>query len=128
MSRLRRFASLLALPILFQLVLGANAVACTDQASVSTAAHATTSAMPGMDMSQPERGKSSQSDHSRQTPCDRPLGPSNCQPLAPCASGALVADDVVAPQFARIACDPSVLVVLTPRSHTTRPELPPPRA
>lgn len=129
MRRLRRFATLLFLPLSVQLMLAAKAVACVAQRSDISVSQASMSSMPGMQM--PDASKSTHDSHSpnpKRFPCNRPFGGGDCQPLAACASGALAAScqrisAVDVRQHTVLA-----LVVLAPASRTTPPELPPPRA
>ena len=122
---LRRFAFLLFAPLIFQLGLAANAVACVSERGSS----ATAIDMAGMNMP----GLQSHGDHhnparSKHVPCNQPWGPTGCQPLAACAPGAIVPIQVALHPSAHAAHAVDVLVVLAPPSRTTPPELPPPRA
>jgi hypothetical protein len=127
MVRLRRFATLLFLPLAFQLALASKAVVCVSQ-RVSSSATAP-SDMDGMNMSGAQMpGDRSGSQHSRQAPCNRPFGPSDCQPLAACASGAVVPTQFAPCVVESFAHRVDALIVLAPASRGTPPELPPPRA
>jgi hypothetical protein len=127
MPRLRRFAPLLFLPLVFQLALAAKAVACVNQPA-STSAKASTN-MPGMDMSGTQTLRDDvDSQHSRQPPCNRPFGFGDCQPLAGCASGVLAPTQSASNDVAGAAHSVAILIMLAPPSRSTPPELPPPRA
>jgi hypothetical protein len=127
MMRLRRFAHLLVLPLGFQLALATRAVVCVGQ-RVSSAATAS-SDMRGMHMSRTQTSSDrSESQHSKQAPCNRPFGPGDCQPLATCASGALASTPSIPRDFEPVAHGVDVLIVLAPLSRSTQPEPPPPKA
>lgn len=135
MRRLRRFASVLILPLALQLALSAKAIACVRQQSnvgASGQAMPGMPGMPGMPVTTAQAGQSkndrSRSDHSKQAPCNGPFGAGECQPLAVCASGAIVPARLSVPAIAARAHTATTLVVIAPPSPTTAPELPPPRA
>jgi len=129
---LRRFGSLLVLPLAFQLVLAVKAVACVYQpqgGQVMATSAQSNGDMGGMTM--PDAAAPSHSANSNApspSPCDRPFGPANCQPLAACSGAALVPDDatervLIAPTHERAV----PLHVIAPASRTDGPEPPPPR-
>ncbi|MEP7383227.1 MAG: hypothetical protein ABI910_16165 [Gemmatimonadota bacterium] len=129
MRRLRQFGILLALPLLFQFVLAAEAIGCVEGTAGQATGRAGTDAMPGMDMppvsTVPASNDSSSPDRA---PCNGPFGPGTCQPLAACSLAAMTLTDarVAEPELARSPLPESV--VLAPHSRTTRPALPPPKA
>jgi len=127
MPRLRRFASVLFLPLVFQLALAAKAVACVNQRTPSPASASTNMADMDMSGTQWQRGDKGP-EHPKQPPCNRPFGSGDCQPLASCASGVLAPTQSATPEVASIAYGIDALVVLAPPSRGTPPELPPPRA
>ena len=123
MPRLRRFASLLILPLAFQQALAANGVVCIRPAPVAGAA----TDMAEMNMPATS-DKSGDSHRPTRGPCDKPFAPSNRQPLAVCGG------TVVLPVMASIDAGRGIaparvasLTVLPPASRTTAPEPPPPR-
>ena len=135
MRRLRRFATLLILPLGLQLGLSARGIACMGQRTGDSSSSQSMTGMAGMDVphSRPENAAnnpapSNHSDQSPQAPCNRPFGTNDCQPLAVCASGVVVPAPLTGPVVAAKAHTVITLVVLAPASRTTPPDLPPPRA
>ena len=128
MHRLRRFGILLYLPLCFQLGLAARAIACVNvQAGGKQTTMNDAASMPGMDMPAPSPVPD-RSDRRGDKPCDGPSNPTDCQPLAACASTVLAPPAPAIPASASVSIAVVALVVLAPPSWTTRPELPPPRA
>ena len=135
MRRLRRFATLLILPLGLQLGLSARGIVCMGQRTGDSSSAQSMTGMAGMDMPVSRRGNaannpasSNHSDQTPQAPCNRPFGTNDCQPLAVCASGVVVPASLTVPVVAAKAHMVTTLVVLAPASRATPPDLPPPRA
>ena len=125
MMRLRRFATLVLLPLAFQQALAAKGVVCVRQTATDSAGAAT--AMTGMNMSAAPH-KDGAAHRPTRRPCDKPFGPGDCQPFGACGatvvlpvtSSIAVGNEILRERFAS-------LIVLPPTSRTTAPEPPPPR-
>ena len=124
MFLVRRCASLLLLPLVFQFVLAARDISCVATVSETAAGMST---MAGMNMSAAETHERTPSSDRHHSPCNRPFS-SDCQPLAACATGVLTPAPYGMPELAAERHDlPSAVVVASP-SRTPQPEPPPPRA
>ena len=128
MTRLRRFASLLLLPLVVQFALAATAVDCVYAQSSTTASKPGGAAMAGMDMSSARAAAGGERPAPSKTPCNRPFGSSSCQPFAACSSGVIAPSQPAASGARAPRKQVASLDVSTPPSRSTPPELPPPRA
>jgi len=132
MNRLRRFGLLLILPLAFQLLLAAKAVACVSVAGTATASTSSGADMSGMKMpgssGSSEAARDGRSHVPSRSPCDHPFGSSDCQPLAACGGAALASYELRAASLAaRPAERVAIVRLVAPRSQNDGPEPPPPR-
>ena len=132
MRRLRRASALLASYLMLHLVLVGSGFACvmpTMDAMHGMAMTGPGQTMAGMDMtSMPAAPGAPVPSTPAEVPCDFPWAPDGCQSTTPCAPAALATTALVVPVPQAAHGDVARLVVLTPPSILTPPELPPPRA